>query len=42
MVLPQYFAEEVLRLRPAAVVVHSVVGAVRETYEALVDALRQP
>ncbi|MCS7476981.1 ATP-binding protein [Umezawaea endophytica] len=33
---------EVLRLRPNAVVVPSVAGAVEETYGLLVDALRDP
>jgi predicted kinase len=33
---------QVVRLRPNAVVVPSVVGAVEQTYELLVDALREP
>jgi predicted kinase len=33
---------EVVRLRPGAVVVPSVVGAVLETYRLLADALREP
>jgi predicted kinase len=33
---------EVVRLRPATVVVPSAVGAVRETYELLADALSEP
>lgn len=33
---------EVVRLRPDAIVVPSVVGAVRRTYELLTDALREP
>ena len=33
---------EVVRLRPAAVVVPSAVGAVQETYQLLADALREP
>lgn len=34
--------QQVLRLRPDAVVVPSVLGAVQETYERLTDALRDP
>jgi predicted kinase len=33
---------EVVRLRPGAVVVPSVVGAVQETYQLLADVLREP
>jgi predicted kinase len=33
---------EVVRLRPGAVVVPSVAGAVQETYELLIDVLREP
>jgi hypothetical protein len=33
---------EVVRLRPATVVVPSAVGAVQETYKLLADALGEP
>ena len=33
---------QVVRLRPGAVVVPSAAGAVQQTYELLIDALREP